>query len=179
MPLHPRLAELTDYLDATRSQLLATLEGVTDEQAARRPADGGWSPLQILEHLRLSERATLRLFDHLLREAEAQAVGPEESTASVLGSLDRFSLIEPLQPLVAPEPFVPQAAPPLAESLAALAEIRENLKARLGQGSGRALGQLTFPHPRLGPLDFYQWVLFTGQHEARHTRQIARRLAEA
>ncbi|MEA2712972.1 MAG: hypothetical protein QOK27_933, partial [Gemmatimonadales bacterium] len=36
-----------------------------------------------------------------------------------------------------------------------------------------ALGGLTFSHPLLGSLDLYQWILFVGQHEARHAAQIA------
>jgi len=27
-------------------------------------------------------------------------------------------------------------------------------------------------HPVLGPINMYQWVLFNGSHEARHTLQI-------
>ena len=27
-------------------------------------------------------------------------------------------------------------------------------------------------HPVLGPLNIYQWVLFNGSHEARHTLQV-------
>jgi uncharacterized protein YndB with AHSA1/START domain len=41
-----------DFLD----RLTATLEGVSDEQAARRPAEGEWSPMEVLCHLVLSER---------------------------------------------------------------------------------------------------------------------------
>jgi hypothetical protein len=39
---------------------------------------------------------------------------------------------------------------------------------------------VTATHPRLGVIDVYQWALFIGQHEARHTRQVSeivRRLA--
>jgi hypothetical protein len=37
---------------------------------------------------------------------------------------------------------------------------------------GLALGRVTRAHPTLGPLNRYQWVLFVGQHEARHAAQL-------
>jgi hypothetical protein len=37
---------------------------------------------------------------------------------------------------------------------------------------GLALGALRWAHPALGELDLYQYILFIGQHEARHARQI-------
>jgi hypothetical protein len=41
-----------------------------------------------------------------------------------------------------------------------------------------ALGDITVPHPVLGPLNLYQWVLFVGGHESRHAIQI-REIAQA
>jgi uncharacterized damage-inducible protein DinB len=41
---------------------------------------------------------------------------------------------------------------------------------------------VSVPHALLGPLTLYEWVLFVGQHEARHAgqvRDIARQLAAA
>lgn len=31
-------------------------------------------------------------------------------------------------------------------------------------------------HPLLGELDLYQWLIFVGQHEGRHKKQIERTL---
>ena len=38
--------------------------------------------------------------------------------------------------------------------------------------NGLAIGQIELPHPRFGLLNAYQWVLFLGAHERRHTAQI-------
>jgi len=43
------------------------------------------------------------------------------------------------------------------------------------------LDEVATPHPLLGRLSFYQWLLFLAQHEERHTIQIretARRLSD-
>jgi hypothetical protein len=31
---------------------------------------------------------------------------------------------------------------------------------------------LLYPHPALGPINAYQWLLVMGGHESRHRRQI-------
>jgi hypothetical protein len=42
------------------------------------------------------------------------------------------------------------------------------------EADGIDLGLLQFPHPVLGRIDMYQWILYLGKHERRHIAQIAR-----
>ena len=42
--------------------------------------------------------------------------------------------------------------------------------------NGLAIGEIKHTHAILGELDLYQWLIFLGQHERRHTRQIERTL---
>jgi hypothetical protein len=42
--------------------------------------------------------------------------------------------------------------------------------------SGLSLGEIKHTHPILGELDLYQWLIFVGQHEGRHKKQIERTL---
>jgi hypothetical protein len=37
---------------------------------------------------------------------------------------------------------------------------------------GLALAKVSAPHPVLGPLNLYEWILFVAGHEARHAEQI-------
>jgi len=53
-----------------------------------------------------------------------------------------------------------------------LNESREMLRAAVAEADGLALGSITHPHPVLGEIDLYQWILFVGHHEARHAQQI-------
>jgi hypothetical protein len=41
------------------------------------------------------------------------------------------------------------------------------------------LTHLKYPHPLLGELDMYQWILIAGGHEGRHIAQIGRIKAAA
>ena len=59
-----------------------------------------------------------------------------------------------------------------AQGLAGLVESRQALLSALTAADGLALDEITQPHPLFGTLNLYQWVLFVGQHEARHTAQI-------
>jgi len=34
------------------------------------------------------------------------------------------------------------------------------------------LSEVVQPHPVLGPINLYQWALFVGSHETRHTGQV-------
>jgi hypothetical protein len=60
----------------------------------------------------------------------------------------------------------------------ALTRARDALHDALREGDGWALETLSAPHPRLGALNLYQWVVFVAGHESRHTAQI-REIAEA
>jgi len=57
-------------------------------------------------------------------------------------------------------------------SLAGLAEIQSRLEAV-------DLSEQMFPHPFLGPLNAYQWLVLLGEHEDRHRGQIDRLRATA
>jgi hypothetical protein len=91
----------------------------------------------------------------------------------LLNSLDAYNLTRRDQRLVAPAPVAPRGAYTAAQGLAALALSREALLAAIRSGDGLALGELTCAHPLLWSLDLSQWILFVGQHEARHAAQIA------
>lgn len=49
---------------------------------------------------------------------------------------------------------------------------RQEIKRALQASETAMVDVATFPHALLGPLTFYQWVLFVGQHERRHAAQL-------
>jgi len=50
------------------------------------------------------------------------------------------------------------------------------LRAAVVMADGLSLGEIKHNHPILGELDLYQWLIFLGQHESRHRKQIERTL---
>jgi DinB superfamily len=111
--LHPRLAELRAELDRTRDGLLAAVASVPAELAALRPEADRWSVAEVVEHLRIVEDRTGQLLGKLGKQA--QTVGPEASSASVLSSLDHYGLRSPTRRIVAPDAVAPTGAITLAE----------------------------------------------------------------
>lgn len=170
--MHPRLEELMKYAETQRAGLLAAVAAVPESLRERRPGPDAWSIAEVLEHLQIVEGGVARLISRKLERACAAGLGPETETGSLLRSLDRFALLERGTSMLAPDFVQPRGTLTAAEAAAALAESRRALREALAAGDGLALGAVSAPHVLLGPLTLYQWVLFVGQHEYRHTIQI-------
>jgi hypothetical protein len=166
---HPRLKELTGYLTQVRSDLLDRLDG-GGELMERRRGPESWSVAEIVGHLYLVEQSVTTRIESGLRDLRAAA--EETECDSVMHVLDRFRITEVIKPVEAPEFLRPRAISSPGELRASLASSRTALFEILRAADGRALGAVTSPHPRLGDLTLYQWILFLGQHEERHIRQI-------
>ena len=69
-----------------------------------------------------------------------------------------------------------QALIDISEALEGLESSREALRAAVVSADGLSLGEIKHTHAILGELDLYQWLIFVGQHEARHRKQIERTL---
>ena len=170
---HPRIAELLNELQHSRHDLLAAVAAVPPEvrEAASNGAD--WSVAQILEHLSMVEDGAGRLVSTLMKQAQA-AGAFETDDSSVLGSMDHFAVKDLSKRIQAPERVLPTGGVTAAQGLERLAAVRERLVTALLQGSGLALGTVSFPHPLFGPLNGYQWVLTIALHERRHVSQLRR-----
>jgi hypothetical protein len=55
-----------------------------------------------------------------------------------------------------------------------LDEARGALMGTAQAAERKHLAHLSFPHPYLGRLDFYQWLLFVAEHVQGHTEQLIR-----
>jgi hypothetical protein len=172
--MQKRLAEITDYLDASRGELLASVSGIDASFAELRPREGVWSVAEIVNHLAIVEARIATLISRSILWGREKAIGSETSESSMLSSLDSFSIIEPTKPRAAPGQISPPADCRLDDGLKSLSVSRRALREALGEGDGMDLAAITRPHPAFGELNLYQWALFVGQHEARHTRQIER-----
>jgi predicted trehalose synthase len=176
-PLHSRFRELQEYLTEARQGLLATVSGLTAVQLQRRPSEEVWSPGETLEHLRLTESSIVKILRKLLRETDLSGLGPEVETSSIMSALDAFRLVQVVRRVSAPAFVQPDPHADGHAALVGLAQSRAQLIEVITRADGWAVGSLSFPHPLIGPLDFYQWVLFVGQHEVRHTCLIQKALS--
>ena len=171
------MAEIATYLEETRAKIVRAVAPLSPEDAARRPSPEAWSVDEILTHLSLVEPGVAKRVAKSVGKAKGEGLERETSVASVLGSLDGPALDRLNEKQVAPEFVEPKTVLSMSEALAALALSRESLRHAMGEADGWALEKVVAPHPRLGTIDMYQWLLFLGHHERRHLAQIERTVA--
>ena len=170
--MHPRLSEVAQYCEAQRGELLAAADTLPEAQWTVQPADGQWSVSDVLEHLHRVERGSARLIGKLAIEVRAAGHPQELDASSVLDSLSFARLTDRSTRVEAPERVRPEGGWTRTAALSAIAGSRAELHQAFAAADGLALGSLRHPHPRLGEIDLYQWILFIGQHEARHAMQL-------
>lgn len=169
--MHTRLTELRDYVDAQRSALLAAAASLPAERWRDQPAPDRWSMVELLEHLYRVEHSCARVIARGVEEARAAGHPAETESHSVLGGLDAFALRDRSVRRTAPERVTPSSGWSADEALRQLAASRAELDDAIRTADGLALGTITREHARLGELDLYRWILFIGEHEARHVQQ--------
>jgi hypothetical protein len=138
----------------------------------RRPAPERWSVAEVVEHLALVEARIAGALAEPLARAAAGEVGPELETTPVVPTLDVTGLLDRTRPLVASGASQPREGVDLEAAWAKLDEQREGVRRAVMAAEGRAIGEMKMPHPRIGEIDLYQWLVFLGAHESRHTAQV-------
>lgn len=169
---HPRVIEVVRFLDETRADVVRAIAAFPRDRWQDVPAAGGWSAAQIIDHLRVVEHGIVRLLQKLIPEAITAGHPAETATSSVLNETFIARTMDRSRRIEAPPRVLPTSAPDIEAGLAAMATERTALLSALQPGDGLALGTLHWAHPALGTLDLYQWLVFVGAHEARHTAQL-------
>jgi len=175
--MQPRITEGLKFLDLQRSVLIAAVAEVPPGDADRRPSPERWSAAQVVSHLGSVEASIAGLFRQRLQEARDAGLGAEQDPSPILPTLDIARLLDRERALVASERVRPPEAPVMDEVLATLERTRGILRRAVVLADGLAIGEVTAPHPFLGSLNLYQWLIFLAAHEARHAAQI-RTIAE-
>ena len=174
--MHARLAETMDYVEDKRKELLRSFASVPEDRLSRRAAPDAWSVAEIVDHLSIVEAGIARLIAKRAARARETGLGEEKSTESVMASFDQQRAALDGTLIEAPTTVRPRANVDFSEALKGLESSREALRVAVQGASGLSLGDIKHPHPLLGELDLYQWLIFIGQHEVRHRKQIERTL---
>lgn len=148
-------AAIADLVAGGQAKLLAAIDSVSDEQAARQPAEGEWSLRDLMLHVVAAE-------------------------GSVAGMIARLASGDPL-PAAAPERAIGmQRVDDGATFTALLAELR-NVNQRTLEAV-RAIPDApdleTKPlHPFFGPLHVREWAAFQRIHDEDHAQHALKILA--
>jgi len=170
--MHPRTQELMSYLDKARAELARAVEAIPADRRRQRPAPDAWSVAEILEHLAIVEGRIAGMVASDVAAAKAKGIPKETSDEPVLPSIDMEGLTNRATKRVAGETSQPTGSLDANEAWAKLADSRARLEAAMREGDGWALETLSQPHHRLGSMNLYQWIGFSGAHELRHAAQI-------
>jgi DinB superfamily len=106
-----------------------------------------------------------------LNGARVEGLAAERATSAIVGTYDQTSLLDRRTTHQAPEVVRPQGSD-WRTAWSRLEEVRRSFLDVYLSGDGLALGEVAHVHPRLGSLNLYQWGVWIGGHEARHTEQI-------
>jgi hypothetical protein len=169
--MHPRTQELIAYLNTRRASLREAVDAVPEELRSQPPGADRWSVAQVVEHLALVEVRFQKMLADRLAEARAKGLAPEGETSSIVGSVDVAPILDRTTKHQAPEVVRPTST----DWKAAWSELEAARRGFIGvfeSGDGLALADVIHTHPRLGAMNLYQWGVWLGGHEARHTEQI-------
>ncbi len=170
--MQARTQEAISYLDRNRVALEQAVDAVPDSLRGRRPAPDRWSVADVLEHLTLVEGRVTKLLGTHVAAAREAGLGAESDASPVLPAMNVATIIDRSEPIVAREGSLPKGAQDASAALTALVAQRKLLTEFIESVDGLALSDVMVPHPRLGQLNVYQWLIFLAAHEARHTEQI-------
>jgi uncharacterized damage-inducible protein DinB len=173
--LHPILEALVRELTHERDGVLAAAARVPASWREAAPAPGRWSGAQVLGHLAKVEASSGKLFSvqaRALREADALPEASTDASAVIAAFTARHAVHTREVPIEAPPLVQPEDGVTFDGALAALQASRARLLEAIAKADGLPLGTVQVPHPRLGPLTLYEWLLFIARHEARHAAQL-------
>jgi hypothetical protein len=170
--MNSRLKEIAKELENTRLSLHNTVSDLTQEQLDKEPEPGKWSAGEIIHHIYIVEKGITRLIAKQLGKAAQKGIGPDAETGSLIDSLDEFEIETVKTKVKAPAQSQPEKGVKKEELLKLLAEARKELENIYPEAGKFDLTQIIFPHPILGRINLYQWILFIAKHEERHINQI-------
>lgn len=157
-----------------RQRVLSTLHGFSAEQGAFRPAVGGWSIAEVVEHLVLAEQLGINLLWRVSGGAG------EEQFAREAGGRDRIASMEAAIEKARresdgpPDAITPRSGGPLGYWVAALQSCQVLLEAAGCVLKSLDLSKVMTHHALPAPLEARQHLEFLRVHLDEHGAQIRR-----
>jgi uncharacterized protein YfkK (UPF0435 family) len=171
--IYQNLDDIYAMIAQEHRRFVAEVAQITETQAAFRPSADDWSIAEIAEHLAITNNGFLRIGFKLLKQAEAAGAPPLSALNLKHVLLTDEGQQNPIK-FPAPDVVKPQGGQALAASLAKIEESRAGLEAALPRLKAADCSEYKFPHPAIGPISAYQWLIVWGEHMDRHRQQIQR-----
>lgn len=146
-----------------RKELFHTVEGLTDEQFNKKPANDGWSAKQIFEHLVRMETVIATNIARELKNPDS----PKARKKPIGLSTNRLIKVEAPGYTTPTEDYRTklEMQKELHESRLFLLDVYES-------STKTIFKEKSFKHPIFGQVPLIQWFPFVGLHEKRHLKQL-------
>lgn len=149
--------------------MLQAVSGLSAEQRTFQPAEDRWSVAGCVEHIILTEDFVFQTMHRVLETP------PQPAKQSEVRHKDPM-VIEKVPArnfrVMGPEMVHPKNRWPDFEELLGRFHATRQRSMSFAEATEADLRSHFFPHPFLGDLDCYQWLLFLGLHCERHVRQL-------
>ena len=171
--IYHAIADIMAANERAQARFNAAVSTLSESQADFRPDENQWTIAEIVEHVSIVNDGFLRLTHKLLKEAESAPRPPMDDLNLGHTSLDENGQHHP-GPFQAPDRVRPQGGARIEDSLAKMEATLAGLMEIQSRLEAVDLSEQMFPHPFLGPINAYQWLVLLGEHEDRHRGQIDR-----
>jgi hypothetical protein len=171
-----RAAALTS-LQATRDAFLKSIAGLSEKQWRFKPAPDRWSVAEVAEHIAVSESSLLALVQTKFMTSPADPAKRAEVAGKDQVILERVP--DRSRKAQAPEFLKPTNRWATEGELTKAFEDSRKATMDYIRTTDDDLRDHFGPHPLLGTLDAYQWILLISAHSERHTKQIEEVKADA
>ena len=163
--------KVINWLEESRKEFLAAIDGVTADQWKWKPAPERWSVGETAEHIVLAEAG---LFANVQRAVASPMNSAWEEKTKGKTELIEKVMAPRLGKAQAPEPLVPKGQMTPAQVKERFLKQREEIVA-FARGTDVALKEHTVEHPLplFNTLNAYQWLIYAPLHTMRHDKQIA------
>ena len=157
-------------LEATRDAFLQSIAGLSEKQWRFKPGPDRWSVAEVSEHIAVSESA---LFS-MVRDKIMTSPADPSKRAEVAGKDEIVLQRVPDRSHKAQAPEFLKPTNRWATREETTKAFEDSRKATMNyiRTTNDDLRDHFGPHPLLGPLDAYQWILLISAHSERHTKQI-------
>ncbi len=157
-------------LQATHDAFLQSIAGLSEKQWRFKPTPDRWSVAEVSEHIAVAESTLLGLVQTKFMTSPA-----DPSKRSEVAGKDEIILTrvpDRTRKVQAPEILKPTNR--WATEADVIKAFEESRKATMDyvRTTNDDLRDHFGPHPMLGTLDAYQWILLISAHSERHTKQI-------
>jgi hypothetical protein len=171
------IADIYSTNERIHEKFRALVNTLTPDEASTLADGEKWTPEQLVEHVSMVTGGVTQICSRLLEKAKLRGGRSDGRFAFSPGLAEQLAT-SATSKLEAPDIVKPSGSVPIDESLQRLEGASDAFSSLRLDLEVTDLSADTFPHPYFGPMNAAEWLILSGLHEGRHTRQLESLLAK-